>query len=143
MKEIRKIIESKNNVHMEKLSDIFEELLTELQHQDPTKYLEILYCLHILAYGNHLDEALAYDWVEHLQNKDGSTGEHWTYEQSKQYAGLHDTYDFYTILNTMYSQHYNSKFDTNIYVQLADDWLNDKNNSGGEALKYYFCMVKK
>lgn len=60
-----------------------------------------------------------------MENKDGTKGEHWTYEQVVQLVkdkGIkYDPCDFYAALNMIYSDHYNSKFDTSVYVELAKD----------------------
>lgn len=49
--------------------------------------------------------------------------------------------DFYAALNMVYSDYYNPKFDTSIYVELAKDWLNDKDIDGAKLLKYYYFVV--
>ena len=41
----------------------------------------------------------------------------------------------------MYSDYYNQKFDTNKYIELAKDWLNDKDVGDGKTLKYYMLVV--
>lgn len=53
-----------------------------------------------------------------------------------------DKSDFYAVLNMVYSDYYNPRFDTNTYVQLAIDWLNDKDVGGNKTLKYYMKVVK-
>lgn len=53
-----------------------------------------------------------------------------------------DKSDFYAIANMVYSDYYNPRFDTNTYVQLAIDWLDDKDVGGNKTLKYYMKVVK-
>lgn len=53
-----------------------------------------------------------------------------------------DKSDFYAIANMVYSDYYNPRFDTNTYVQLAIDWLDDKDVGGDKTLKYYMKVVK-
>lgn len=60
----------------------------------------------------------------------------------QQYAPHLDKSDFYAIANMVYSDYYNPRFDTNTYVQLAIDWLDDKDVGGNKTLKYYMKVVK-
>ena len=52
-----------------------------------------------------------------------------------------DPYDFYAVLNMMYSDYYNSKFDISMYVELAKDWIHDM-DIDDKILKYYYYVVK-
>lgn len=141
MKELKKILESRNEKHIEELFDMFEDLIEEFKTENPMRYNEIKYNIHKMAYGEHLSESMAQEWVSNMENKDGSKGGHWTYDQSKAYAGNHDKCDFYAALNMCYSDYYNPKFDTSVYVQLANDWLDDKDVGAGKTLKYYMLVV--
>jgi hypothetical protein len=94
------------------------------------------------AYGDHVSEHLAHKWVDSMQNKDGSRGPHWSKSQTDVYAGAFDKNDWYVVLNMMYSDYYNSKFDTSTYIDLAKDWLSDKDSSECKLLKYYLYVVK-
>jgi hypothetical protein len=76
-----------------------------------------------------------------MENKDGSKGEHWTIEQTSQFAGKHDKNDWYAVQNMTFSDFYNPKFDTNTYVELANDWIDDEDVGEGKTLKYYMYVV--
>ena len=76
-----------------------------------------------------------------MKNKDGTVGEHWSYEQTSTLAEKHNKCDFYAVLNMVYSDYYNPRFDTNTYVALARDWLDDKDVGEGKTLKYYMYVV--
>lgn len=60
-----------------------------------------------------------------MSNKDGTHGPHWSIEQTRQVQRERniaaDEWDFYAILNMMYSDYYNPKFDTGTYIDLAKD----------------------
>ena len=75
-----------------------------------------------------------------MKNKDGTDGEHWKIEQTSQYAGNYDKYDFYVVMNMMYSDYFNPKFDESTYAQLAKDWLDDKDIED-KLLNYYYYVV--
>lgn len=145
-KDIRHIIESGKREDMEKLTYIVDELLEELKEKDEHEYKHIAYKVHKIAYGGHLGRELAEKWCMEMENKDGSHGGHWTWEQTeevrKQYAPQQEASDFYAVMNMIYSDYYNQRFDTATYIQLALDWLNDKDVGGCKTLKYYYKIVK-
>lgn len=145
-KDIRHIIESGKREDMEKLTYIVDELLEELKEKDEHEYKHIAYKVHKIAYGGHLGRELAEKWCMEMENKDGSHGGHWTWEQTeevrKQYAPQQEASDFYAIMNMAFSDYYNQRFDTATYIQLALDWLNDKDVGGCKTLKYYYKIVK-
>lgn len=144
--DISHIMESGKHDDIEKLKDLFECLFDKIKEEDEYEYKHLAYKVHKIAYGGHLGRELAEKWCMAMKNKDGTYGGHWTWEQTeevrKQYAPQHDTSDFYAIMNMMYSDYYNPKFDTAIYIQLSLDWLNDKDVSGCKTLKYYMEIVK-
>ena len=41
----------------------------------------------------------------------------------------------------VYSDYYNTKFDINVYIELAKDWLHDM-DINNKVLKYYYFVVK-
>ena len=139
---IDKIIQGGDNKAMECLKDITIDLIDHIKHCDHDWYKKIEFKLYRLVYGEHLTEELAKEWVEDMDNKDGTTGEHWTMEQTSQFAGNHNKADWYATLNMVYSDYYNPRFDTNTYVQLANDWLDDKDVENGKLLRYYMFIVK-
>lgn len=144
--DIRHIIEYGKKDDMEALEDLFNEVVEDLREDDKDKYCEIAYKIHKIAYDGHLGEELAKKWVSCMENKDGTKGGHWTWEETEnvrqQYAPHLDKSDFFAIANMVYSDYYNPRFDTNTYVQLAIDWLDDKDVGGNKTLKYYMKVVK-
>ncbi len=141
MKAIKKILESGDSEKIERLSELVDEIITELKEKNPLLYKEIKYELCIMANGAHLSEEMAHDWVSKMRNKDGSVGGHWSIDQVRQFAGANDKNDFYAVMNMLYSDYYNPKFDVGTYVQLATDWLNDKDVGVGKTLRYYLFIV--
>lgn len=144
IKKMFNAIIEKGNV--DKLSDMFADFVYDTEKIDKMRYKSIEYKMHKLAYGDHLTEDQAKCWVKEMKNKDGTEGEHWTYEQAeqvrRQYASEMDPYDWYAILNMTYSDYYSPKFDTSTYVDLAKDWLTDKDIGAGKALRYYLFVVQ-
>lgn len=138
---IPKIIENGKPEDMECLERIMIEMVDHLKLIDHTMYKRIEHKLYKMVYGNHLSKELAYKWVSKMENKDGTIGGHWTYEQTSQYAGTYDKNDWYAVMNMMYSDHYNSRFDVATYVDLAKDWFTDKDVEDGKTLNYYLHVV--
>ena len=140
---IPRIIKSENPEDMRCLETLMLAMIDKLYGLDHDEYLRVEHKLYKRVYGKHLNEDLAYQWVSSMKNKDGTYGEHWSIEQTSQYAGTHNKYDWYAVLNMMYSDYYNPKFDTNIYIELARDWLNDSDVEEGKTLNYYRHVVKE
>ena len=140
-KYIDQLVKTGSPDDMECLSDMLEDLVCDLKESDHEKYIQYKFKLHRLAYGEHLSEDMAKHWVSEMKNKDGTVGEHWSYEQTSTLAEKHNKCDFYAVLNMMYSDYYNSRFDTNTYVTLARDWLDNKDVGEGKTLKYYMYVV--
>lgn len=109
---------------------------------DEDLYDDFELSLYRKAYGDHVSENLAHHWVESLRNKDGTTGPHWSKSQTDSYAGSFDKNDWYVVLNMMYSDYYSPKFDTSTYLELAKDWLSDKDTAEGKLLNYYMYVIK-
>lgn len=141
-KLIKEIIKKGQSMDMEKLEDILTDVLDDIKVYDPHEYKEIEYKMYTMVHGDHLDEELARKWVGSMENKDGTKGEHWTYEQTSQYAGKHDRWDYYSVLNMIFSDYFNPKFDTTVYAELANDWLSDPDVPSGKTLRYYWFVVK-
>lgn len=103
-----------------------------------------------------LSEKQMAEWVSWMQNEDGTTGEHWTMEETSaaaQSVGIR--FDdispacWHTAMNMMYSDYFGaaSKFGVakpTFFAELARDFLFDK-DAGGPAAKLagYFNGVVK
>lgn len=138
---LKKIIERGDRDDMEHLECILDDFMCELEEQDEPRYKRLLMGLYCRVYGEHLNDELAHKWVSKMENKDGTRGEHWSMEQTSQYAGSYDKNDWYAVMNMMYSDYYNQRFDTGVYVEMAKDWISDKDVGNGKTLKYYMYVV--
>ena len=139
---IDKIIQNGNDEDMECLRKILISLMDDLKYTDYDKYKKIELKLYKRVYGEHLNEELAKSWVADMENRDGTKGEHWSLEQTNQYAGNYNKYDFYAVANMMRSDYYNPKLEEVTYLQMAKDWLDDKDVGDCKTLKYYMYIVK-
>lgn len=99
-----------------------------------------------------LTRDMADEWMEGLQNEDGSKGPHWSMEQTKQVMAQRgikgDPIEFYAVINALYSdyckifqRHNVNKVD--LYADLANAWINDKDAVDGKAAIYFECIAQK
>lgn len=139
---IKKIVEKGSPEDMEHLEELMIDMIDHLKVIDEDEYEHAEHKLYKMVYGKHLSKDLAHKWVSSMDNKDGTHGEHWTMEQTSQFAGKHNPNDFYAVLNMMYSDYYNPKFETATYVELANDWLDDSDVGECKTLDYYWHIVK-
>ena len=143
---IKHIIEHGTTSQMVELRDVIVNIVDYLKCNDYDEYLCTEYEINKIAHNGHIGEDVAKCWVGKMQNKDGTRGEHWSMEQVanviKEKGIKYELTDFYTVLNMMYSDYYNSRFDTATYIDLAKDWLEDKDIEGCKLLKYYYFVTK-
>lgn len=149
-----------------RLEELSEKPLT-LGHIEEADAVAGLLCrLHKLGGmdGDHFRESTkmmnftredAEAWAAKMQNADGTTGPHWTMEQTSAVADAsgagHDIphWAFGVTMNMMYSDYYDvaRKFGVNVpefYAELAREFLTDKDGPGPEEklCAYYRCIVK-
>lgn len=91
------------------------------------------------------------EWTEKMKNADGSTGRHWTFEQTEQVRKQHgydcDPNEFYAALNMIYSDYYKIGKDFNLnsvdfYAAMAHAFLDDEDAGENKLAKYYECIVE-
>ena len=150
-----------------RLEELSEKPLT-LGHIEEADAVAGLLCrLHKLGDmgGDHFRESTkmmefsredAEAWAEKMQNADGTTGPHWTMEQTTAVAesmGIQapvvPRWAWGVTMNMMYSDYYEvaRKFGVNVpefYAELARAFLMDKDGPGPEEklCAYYRCIVK-
>lgn len=142
-KNIESIIRSGSGEQMEALRDLFIRTVDEM---DEEKKAELEYCIHKIANGGKLGEAVARHWVSEMKNKDGTSGEHWTKEQTdglhRQVAPSTDAWDFYATMNMMYSDYCRPEFNSSDYAMMAKDWLCDEDVGSCKTVRYYYFVVR-
>ena len=148
----------------EQLHEIMERPVTLGHAEEVTVYANAICALHKLG-GDHFRESTkmmsftredAMRWAEHMQNADGTTGPHWTMDQTSAVADAsgipHDIsrWAWGVTMNMMYSDYYDvaRKFGVNVpefYAELARAFLMDKDGPGPEEklCAYYRCIVKQ
>ncbi len=89
----------------------------------------------------------AEDIVAGFVNKDGTKGQHWTLEQTKEAAAKHAVdlegsyfrcYDWFALLNMIYSDNYSPNWPVDTYVELAKNFVMDEDFDKPGKVKWYF-----
>lgn len=139
----------------EQLHEIMERPVTLGRAEEVTVYADAICALrrmdgHDEAEGFTEDDAKA--WTAKMENEDGTTGAHWTMEQTGQVASIagahYEPWIWYAALNMMYSDYYAvaAKYGLDrpeFYADLAKAFLMDKDAGGPEAKMagYYHGIV--
>lgn len=102
-------------------------------------------------HGMKMDEETAHEWMENLQNEDGTKGPHWTKEQTTQVMkqkGIDcDPVEFWVAMNAMYSDYFNVAKKMNVnnvdfYTHMAKAFIDDKDAGEGKLMRYYEAVVE-
>lgn len=92
-----------------------------------------------------LDEDMAYEWVERMQNADGSAGPHYKLEQTEQWRSTNcmdcDKWEFFVAVNMMYSDYCKVAEKMNVskldfYGHMAKAFLHDEDAGPHKLMKY-------
>jgi hypothetical protein len=117
---------------------------------DEDVYEEIELILYKDVYGCHFNKWMLEQALCEMENDDGTTGGHWTVEQTTSVAKNSNInfinfneYDWNYVMNMMYSDYYKTGgTNSTFYVELARSFLMDKDAPKGKALKYFLAMKK-
>lgn len=98
-----------------------------------------------------LDEDMAYEWMENLQNEDGTKGPHWTKEQTTQVMKQKnlnlDPLEFWVAINAVYSDYFGVAKKMNVnnidfYTHMAKAFIEDKDSQPNRLARYYEYVTK-
>ena len=146
----------------EQLHEIIDRPVTLGRAEEVMVYADAICALHKLD-DDHFRESTkmiefteddAKAWTAKMENEDGTTGAHWTMEQTDavaNVAGVHvGKLTFWACLNMMYSDYYSvaAKYGLDrpeFYADLAKAFLMDKDAGGAEAKMavYYHGVVAR
>ena len=137
------------------LHEIMERPVTLGRAEEVTVYADTICTLrrmegHDEAEGFTEEDAKA--WTAKMENEDGTTGPHWTFEQCKQVMQQHnmncDPVEFWVAMNAVYSDFckVNEKHgirNIDYYVDAACAfWLEDKDAVKNKEAAYYRYVVR-
>ena len=95
--------------------------------------------------------AMAEEWTREMKNEDGTTGPHWTMEQTNQIMtqrGINcDPAEFYAAMNMVYSDYSKVAKKLNVsnidfYAEIAKAFLDDQDAAPDKLARYYEFVVK-
>lgn len=128
---------------MHKLTSKIDHFIEEAREHNPEMVNKFLMKIDLLLNPHFTEEGAKYV-VSKMQNKDGSVGEHWNYEittkvlEAKGYD--FNCADWYVTLNMIYSDFYKQGRTDDTYVELAYDFLSDKDVPHDKIKRYYRAM---
>jgi len=132
----------------EQIRTFASEALTMLKETNHDIYEDLEYYLYKEIHGCHFTDWLVAKATSKMINEDGTTGAHWTIEQTTLVArqnGIRfdkfNEYDWNYVMNMVYSDYYGVVAnDVSVYTKIAKKFLEDKDAPEGKALKYYLAM---
>lgn len=141
MSKVRKyvdmIIENGNQEDMEKLHDIFQEVMHDLKEYNYDKYKKYKMKLYGMAYNYTIDEDMAYEIVEDMQ----PLGEYWDMETIKSVIGndTHRLEDMYVVMNSLANDYQDviSLDNAESYIKMAHAWLDDVDGHDNKVWWYF------
>ena len=151
-KKIKKLIEAaySQNLPEHKIEKMAERIANSVHNLDDDEQILLAMDLDLIIYGPHFNREQAEYAVSKLENEDGTTGGHWTYEEVKSVLASHDLdmsrehfteCDFYYVINMLYSDMYELLgSSTDNYYKASLLWLRDKDAPVGKAKRYYYAM---
>lgn len=107
---------------------------------------------HAHSDGGGFDRKKAQEWTREMKNADGSSGEHWTFEQTSQamkQRGVEcDPVEFYATMNMLWSDYgaVAKKYGVDkleFWAELSKAFLMDEDAEEGKLELYYECIVGK
>ena len=133
----------------EQLREFVKDSLTMIKETNHDLYEELELHLYKEMYGCHFNEWMLNKATKGMLNEDGTTGPHWSLEQTnsvaKQYGitfNNYNEYDWNYVMNLIYSDFYKViPTDIQSYVKFAKAFIEDK-DVVDKAFKYYFYVVK-
>ena len=134
----------------EQLREFVTDAISMIKETNYDLYEKLEMYLYKEIYGCHFNEWMLEKAVSSLINEDGSTGAHWTLEQTNNVAkqlGInfmdYNEYDWNYTMNMIYSDYYGAVAnDTNVYAKMSRKFLEDKDAKEGKALHYYLDLSK-
>lgn len=129
---IKKYIDVADDNAMEMLTHETDCFVEEIREGHPELVEDFL-----LKVDMALNPGFSMDTVKHVvsgfKNKDGTSGEHWDYETTtkvlKEKGYSFKPCNWYFALNKVYSVFYKTGRSDDTYIELAHDYLADKNSS--------------
>ena len=136
---IEKIVKDGDKKEMEKLSEILEEAICELEDYDEDLYHHYKMCLYKMAYGDVLNKEMAEEIVSNMK----PYHLHWTLEETKSVQEQYDLdnirdVDFFVVMNSAYND-YKDLFgdDLEMYIKYTKNFIKDEDAKENKVFVYF------
>ena len=146
IKELYHYMKEASEEQNEEAIEVLSDIMHDLQKRYPSYYAKYDQRLEEIYHHPAMSKEDAKYYVSHFVNKDGTTGAHWTMEQTKDYQDAHESMAdlnpicFYVAMNMMYSDYYQPARTTDTYAMLAKDFLEDKDGKPDKLQRYIKAM---
>lgn len=132
------------------LKSFLSDSFAELKRSMPELYEQMECELYDHIYGHHFTAWKYENAVAELENKDGTSGAHWTLKQIEDYVkarglplGTYNLFDLAYAMNMLYSDYFGVVQDSpEMYYKMAKAFLEDRDAPEGKAFLYYKAMRK-
>ena len=151
MKDYKGIMDCVDHHHVadevwKEVAEDTHEFIEEVRMSHPDRVHHFLKKIEDALLFPPFTEERANEIVAKMANKDGTRGAHWSMAQvrdlSKNHTNLREfnCVEFFVALNMVYSDFYCSKFTTEDYIQMAVDFLGDKDAPKNKIRRYFKVM---
>lgn len=132
-----------NEQAMKKFFMAVIEAIEDMKDKDEYAYYKSYFTVHESIFGKHFNDTLAKEAVDEMTNADGTTGEHWSMQQTNSLLASqnlnYNKADFYYVMNMLYSD-FSEVLGNNasMYLKMARAYLDDPDASKDKA----YCLWK-
>ena len=132
----------------QQIREFATDALTMIKETNRDLYDKLEMYLYKEIYGCHFNEWMLNEATNKFINEDGTTGPHWSVEQTTSVANQYgikfdnfNEYDWNYVMNMMYSDYYGAvSNDVSSYAKMAKKFLEDKDARKGKAFYYYISL---
>lgn len=141
-KELYEKMEHISDEQKEEVWALLDSVFHEVKRKFPSYYDKYYKKLEEILEDDALSEEEASLYVSHMENEDGTEGEHWSCDEVKSVIASHEElskfpfWNVYYVMNMIYSDYYDSCFTLKTYVRLAYRFLNDKDAPHDKVKQY-------
>ena len=142
---IEKIVENGKQEDMKELSEMLDEAIVKVKLTEPDCYKKYKMKLMGMAYNYKFDNDMAKEIVNNMR----PLGEYWNIDTTNKvkndYRLNTDDCEFYIVMNSLVNDYGNiiNKDDVEMYVKMANAFINDDDASKDKVWKYFTIIPKE
>lgn len=142
---IEKIVENGKQEDMKELSEMLDEAIIKVKLTEPDCYKKYKMKLMGMAYNYKFDYDMAKEIVDNMR----PLGEYWNIDTTNKVKNDYrlniDDCEFYIVMNSLANDYGNiiNKDDIEMYVKMANAFINDDDASKDKVWKYFTIIPKE